>query len=412
MKSTPLIPATIALTMLLSCNSNRLSDEKYIDKHARWLHTRMVTLDTHNDTPLSMMRPGFDFSGANNTARGSRVDLRKMEQGGLDGAFFAVFLGQGECTPEKYEAANTKALQIFDAVHGVVAQHADKSAIALNPNDIYTLKETGKRAIYLGVENGYPIGTDLSLLHKYYDLGARYITLCHTRNNQICDSSTDPSGPQHNGLSEFGRRVVREMNRMGMLIDVSHISDKSFYDVLEASGAPVFASHSCARAICNNPRNLSDDMLKALAQKGGVVQMCILSDYVKAMAGNAQRDSARAALRAKYNNFQNLSPEQEKQLNIDWYALEEKFPAKLATVADVVDHIDHIVKVAGINHVGIGTDFDGGGGVEGCRNAGEMINITKELIRRGYSDKDIKKIWGENFLRVFKDAQNYSNSIH
>ena len=214
--------------------------------------------------------------------------------------------------------------------------------------------------------------------------GARYITLCHTKNNDICDSSTDTI--ENDGLSKFGKQVVKEMNRLGLMVDVSHISDQSFFDVLAVSEAPVIASHSCARALCNNPRNLDDKMLQALAEHGGVIQMCILSDYVKTPDPNPKRDSARAALRIKYNGFEGLSEEEMKNARKEWYGLEDIYPQKLANVCDVVDHIDHIVKVAGIDHVGIGTDFDGGGGVKGCYDVSGMKNITVELLRRGYSE--------------------------
>lgn len=395
----------IALVFIVGCTSRTLTDEVKLEQRAKKLHSKMVTIDTHTDTPLNFLRTGFDFSGKNNTALGSKVDLTKMEKGGLDAAFFAVFIGQRECTPERYAEVNAKALEIFNAIYATVKQYPSYAAIATFPDDVYRLKKEGKRAIYIGVENGYPIGDDIGQVKAFYDLGARYITLCHTRNNQICDSSTDPEGPRHNGLSQFGREVVAEMNRLGMMVDVSHISDKAFYDVLEVSKAPVIASHSCARAICNNPRNLTDDMLRALAQNGGVVQMCILSEYVKKGEPNPVRDSAYRALRRKWNNFRGLTPEQEKQATLEWYEFEEKFPASLATVADVVDHIDHMVKVMGIDHVGIGTDFDGGGGVDGCADASQMYRITMELLRRGYSEKDIRKIWGENFLRVFRDVE-------
>jgi len=185
---------------------------------------------------------------------------------------------------------------------------------------------------------------------------------------------------------------------------VSHISDQSFYDVIQLSKVPVIASHSCARALCDNPRNLSDDMLKALARNNGVIQMCILSDYVKKPLPNPERDSARLAVRKKYNNFQDLKDEQWEAASADWHAVDDKFPQQLANVSDVVDHIDHLVKIAGINHVGIGTDFDGGGGVEGCKDVSEMGNITLEMVKRGYSKKDIKKIWGGNLMRVMKDV--------
>lgn len=398
-----------AACLLSSCSSEKkkLTDSELLDR-AKELHADMVTIDTHNDTPMEFMRAGFDFSGEKNTARGSRVDLLKMEKGGLDAAFFAAFISQGECTPEKYVKVNAKTLDILNAVHAQVAKYPNRAEVATTPDDIYRLKKEGKRAIYIGVENGYPIGTDITLLKKYYDLGARYVTLCHTKNNQICTSSTDKDTLNKSGLSDFGKEVVKEMNRLGIIVDVSHISDKSFYDVIELSKTPVIASHSCSRAMCNNPRNLSDDMLVKLAEKGGVVQMCILSDYVKKLERTPKRDSARHALRDKYNNFQDLTPKQDSLVNIEWMQIEEKYPQKLATVSDVVDHIDHMVKVMGIDHVGIGTDFDGGGGVSGCKDASEMINITVELIRRGYSDTDIKKIWGENFLKVFREVQDYS----
>ena len=195
------------------------------------------------------------------------------------------------------------------------------------------------------------------------------------------------------------------MNRLGMMIDVSHVSDQSFYDVLKLSKTPVLASHSCSRALCDNPRNLTDDMLRALAANNGVVQMCILSDYVKKPLPNPERDSARQAVRKKYNNFQDLKDEQWDAASAEWHALDTKYLHTLATVSDVIDHIDHMVKIAGIDHVGIGTDFDGGGGVEGCKDASQMGNITLELVKRGYTEKDIKKIWGGNLMRVMRDVE-------
>ncbi|MBN1989993.1 MAG: dipeptidase [Bacteroidales bacterium] len=396
------------VTMQFSCSSPQSKSQEQLLEQANKLHGKMVTIDTHTDTPLDFLRQGFDFGGENNTARGSRVDLAKMEKGGLDAAFFAVFIGQDDCTPEKYAEVHQRALDIFSAVQKEVARFPNRAAIAVNPDDAARLKNEGKRAIYIGVENGYPIGTNLSLLQDYYNLGARYVTLSHTRNNQICDSSTDSEGPLHNGVSEFGKEVIAEMNRLGMLVDVSHISDKAFFDAVELSKTPVFASHSCARAICDNPRNLTDEMLTKLAETGGVVQMCILSDYVKTPEPNPARDSARAELQQKYGGFKNLSDSVRMIAYSEWHVINEKYPSKLATVSDVVDHIDHMVKVAGIDHVGIGTDFDGGGGVDGCRDASEMKNITVELLRRGYSEKDIRKIWGENFLRVFRKAQEFA----
>lgn len=392
---------------ILGCviGSCQVSEEQ-LDNKAQKIHDKVFTIDTHCDTPMRLLRSDYN-PGVRNDPRqgGGKVDFVRMKEGGLDAIFFAVFIGQGERTPEGNERAKNMALSVFEEMEKTLNEHSDLAEMALNPGDGYEIEKKGKRAIYLGIENGYPVGNDLSLIKKYYDLGARYITLCHTSNNDICDSSTDRQGLEHGGLSDFGKTVVQEMNRLGMIIDVSHISDDSFYDVIELSTAPVIASHSCARAICDNPRNLDDEMLKKLAANGGVIQMCILSSYVKDPEPYPERDSAFAAMRDKYRNFNELSEEEMDKARSEWYALDREYPQKLATVSDVVDHIDHIVEVAGIDHVGIGTDFDGGGGVEDCFDVSEMGNITRELVRRGYRQKEIEKIWGGNFMRVFREVQ-------
>jgi membrane dipeptidase len=325
-----------------------------------------------------------------------------MQKGGLDAVFFAVFTSQGPRTPEANAKIKVKAETIFDSIDAAVNRHNDISGIATTPAEAYKLVKEKKSVVFIGLENGYPIGSDLSNVKHFYDRGARYITLCHTKNNDICTSSTDTANAK--GLSDFGIKVVQEMNRIGMMIDVSHISDQSFYDVIKLSKTPVIASHSCSRALCDNPRNLTDDMLRALAANKGVIQMCILSDYVKKPVPYPERDSARMAIRKKWKNFQDLSDQDWEAASADWHSLDEKFPQKLATVSDVVDHIDHMVKVAGIEHVGIGTDFDGGGGVDGCKDVSQMGNITLELVKRGYSKKDIRKIWGENLMRVMNEV--------
>jgi membrane dipeptidase len=398
----PVIVVLFVMSIMTSCTP---SEEKLRQK-ANKIHRQVLTLDSHTDTPLRMMRSDFDISQRHDPReRGGKMDFPRMEEGGLDAAFFAVFLGQGAMNPEAYEIAKRRAIEIFDMLHEALEKHPEMADLALTPEDAYRLKEEGKRAIYIGLENGYPLGEDLSMVEKFYNLGARYITLSHTRNNQICDSSTDNAGPLHNGLSEFGAEVVREMNRLGMMIDVSHISDKAFYDVLEVTKAPIIASHSNARAISDNPRNLDDDMLRALAENGGVIQLCILSGYVKDMPPYPERDSAFADLRQRYNNFEDLSDEEMAEVRRQWDELNRKFPSPMATVADLVDHVDHIVKLIGIDYVGIGTDFDGGGALEDCFDVTEMGNITLELVRRGYSKKDIEKIWSGNFMRVFRENE-------
>jgi membrane dipeptidase len=380
-------------------------------RKAEKIHAHIISIDSHNDTPLRMIQKGFDIGVRHDPYKErSKVDLVRMKEGCLDGAFFAIFVSQGKRDPESYLKVKERAMMIFDTVDASVGRHGETAEIAVSVADAERLKRSGKRMVFLGIENGYAIGKDLSLIRTYYNRGARYITLCHTKNNDICDSSTDTI--ENDGLSAFGKEVVKEMNRLGLMVDVSHASDQSFFDILAVSEVPVIASHSCARALCNNPRNLDDKMLEALANHGGVIQMCILSDYVRTPDPNPKRDSARAALRIKFRDFEGLTDDEVKQARKEWYAVDEIFPQKLATVADVVDHIDHIVKVAGINHVGIGTDFDGGGALKGCYDVSEMKYITVELLKRGYSAAEIRKIWGGNLLRVMKEVEMNAQKHH
>jgi membrane dipeptidase len=327
-----------------------------------------------------------------------------MTEGGLHAEFFAVFTGQGPRNDSTYNKVHQKALEIFKAIHANIEKNSTIAGIAETPDDAYRLMKEGKIAAFIGVENGYPIGKDISRVKQYYDQGARYITLAHTKNNDICDSSTDPDGAENNGLSTFGTEVVKEMNKLGMMIDISHISDKSFFDVLKVTNAPVLASHSSCRALCGSPRNLSDDMLLALKENGGVIQICILGNYLKTPDPNPELDAKLKDLRTKYGDYNALSDSVKKVVRKEYKAIQKTYE-KPATVKDVVDHIDHVVQVIGIDYVGIGTDFDGGGGVDGCRTASDMKNITIELLRRGYSKKDITKIWGGNIMRVLQKVE-------
>lgn len=396
------IVLTLSLFMAYACQTA----EERLQKKAEKIHGEVFTLDSHVDTPLLLFRDDYDIGKRNDARqRGGKLDFPRMKEGGLDAAFFAVFVGQGARNPEAYEVARDRALNIFDMIHQAIDDHPDLAELALTSYDSYRIQAEGKRAIYLGVENGYPLGNDISLLQTFYDLGGRYLGLSHSRNNQLCDSSTDREGEEHGGLTDFGREVVRELNRLGMMVDVTHISDRSFYDVLEVTQAPIIASHSNARAICDHPRNLDDDMLKALARNGGVIQLCVLSAYVAEMEPNPARDSAFADLRRRYNNFEDLSDEEMDNARREWGEIDESFPSNLATVADLVDHVDHIVNLIGIDYVGIGTDFDGGGALADCFDVTELGNITLELVRRGYSKEYIEKIWSGNFMRVFREAE-------
>lgn len=376
---------------------------------AKKIHEEVLTVDSHADTPWALLQGGFDLDDRHDYAVDkSRVDFPRMKEGGLDAVFMAAFVGQRRRDEEGNRKAREIVINTIDSVQAHLAARTLTAGIALTPDDAYSLEKEGRRIVFIGIENGYAIGSNIRNIEEFYDKGARYITLCHTRNNDICDSSTDTA--EYNGLSAFGAGVVKEMNRVGMMIDVSHLSDSSFYDVLALTAVPVIASHSCARAVCDNPRNLNDDMLRALARNGGVVQVCILSDYVKKPEPFPARDSAFKALDEKYGNFNNLSDEDLKKAWEEWDKTDSVYARKLATVSDMVDHIDHIVKVAGIEHVGVGTDFDGGGGLADCEDVSRLGNITLELVRRGYSKEDIRKIWGGNIMRVMREVQKKGGS--
>ncbi len=398
---------SLLLLILSACQSGQ---NKSPEERARIIHEKVLTLDSHTDTPLRFTRSDFNLAEKHDPYETrSKLDFPRMKEGGLDAVFMAAFVGQGSRNDSSNLKAKERLLMIIDSIHAQINRHNSVAGLAYEPEDAFKLEKEGRSAVFIGIENGYPLGNDINNVKEFYDRGARYITLCHTRNNELCDSSTDTT--EHNGLSSFGIEVVKEMNRLGMLIDVSHISDSSFYDVLEVSKTPLIASHSNARSICGSPRNLNDHMLEKLAENGGVVQVCVLSTYVKDMGPQPERDSAFNAIRDKYNHFEDLSDEEMEKARKEWYETDRAFPRKLATVSDFVDHIDHIVKVAGINHVGIGTDFDGGGGLQDCYDVSQMGNITLELLKRGYSEEEIRKIWGGNFMRVFREVNQHTGKI-
>ncbi len=404
------------LIICMSCFTILCSDNA-LKIEALKIHDAALTIDTHSDTPMRLFRGNYDMGQRHDPAerRSGKIDLPRMAEGGLDGEFFAVFLGQGKRTPEHHARAKAVADSIIATVENMCETYPDLVELATTPEDAYRIEKLGKRAAFLGMENGYPIGKDLSLVKHFYKKGIRYITLCHGGNNEICDSSTDEEA-EWNGLSPFGEKVVDEMNRLGMIIDISHVSDSSFYDVIRLTKSPVIASHSCCRALCDHPRNLNDDMLQALAKNGGVIQICFVSSFVKKPKPNPKRDAAlqkeREALQEKYGDYNQVTdPKIKEEYRNAYYALFDKYPQKQATVKDLVDHIDHVVKTIGIDYVGIGTDFDGGGGLEGANDVSELPNVTIELVRRDYSEEDIHKIWGGNFMRVFKEIIAVSKSI-
>ncbi|MCU0284883.1 MAG: dipeptidase [Acidobacteria bacterium] len=366
------------------------------------IHQEAVVIDTHCDTPMLMLDRGLDIGQKSN----NDLDLIRMKEGGLDAVFFAAFVGNDldQKNPAK------KALEMIDVIYEQVEKYPNLAKMALSPGDIWDIHREGKRAILIGIENGGPLENNLHLLRNFYRLGVRYITLTHNDNNDICDSSSAKT-VKWNGVSPFGQEVIKEMNRLGMLIDVSHISDKAFHDVLEFSKAPVFASHSSTRYICGAGRNMSDDMILALAKKGGVIQITYCSFFVdddyrqKAEANEKVIEPEMNLLKEKYKD----NPEAYwNEAIILW----KKNSPPSPPIEKLIDHIDHAVKVAGVDHVGLGSDYDGAGSYPvGLENVSGMPLITYHLLKRGYSERDIKKILGGNFLRVFEAAINVSKNL-
>ena len=403
----------VLFTQACSKNSDESAHQNIsLSSSALELHDRILTLDSHADTPLRLMEPGFDLAERHDPHEtGSKLDYPRMIEGGLDAVFFAAFVAQGIRDDDGHTRARELALQMLDAVWASAEKNSDIVGIALNPEDAALLEAEGKRAIYLSIENGYPIGNDLKNVELFYNKGVRYVTLVHSTNNDLADSATDSGGPEHGGISPLGASVVEEMNRLGIMVDVSHGSDDTFYDAIELSKAPIIATHSNARTVTDHPRNMSDDMLRLIAKNGGVVQLTMLSDYLRDEPENPERDSALESLRASLKPSNEMTEGERKLARDQLRKIRAQYPDPLATVKNVVDHIDHIVRIAGIDHVGIGCDFDGGGGIDGVFDVSGVMNITIELARRGYSEQNIEKIWSGNILRVFTEVQAIAEGI-
>lgn len=376
-----------------------------LEKKIQHIHAKCLTVDTHCDTPMLMVKPGFNVREEHEAPK-YRVDFPRMKEGGLDAMFFAVFTGQKPRTEENYQGTYALANQMLDSIHSSLKQNSDLATLALKADDLAKIEKTGKRAIYIGMENGFPLAKDLSRVEEFYKKGVRYITLCHSYHNDICDSSSDSKPAEHNGVSDFGKQVIAEMNRLGMMVDVSHASDKSFFDAIELSKAPIIASHSSVRAIANHNRNMTDEMIRKLAAKGGVIQICLLDYYVKNPDTTTVKAQRLKQFSAKYKPLLAQMTEGQKEVYYnEWEEIQGMDSPDAPTVKDLVDHIDHVKKLVGVDYVGIGSDFDGGGGLRDCADVSQFPNITRELLRRGYSENEIKKIWGGNLLRVFREVE-------
>ncbi|WP_445385051.1 dipeptidase [Robiginitalea sp. IMCC44478] len=420
MRKSLLLPLII---LLAACGQEKNENTENVMEKARAIHEKVISVDTHVDINVKNFTDSVNYT----QRLGTQVNLPKMKEGGLDVAWFIVYTGQDSLNAAGYERAAANAMSKFEAIHSLCEEIApEQIGLALNSEQVRKIHESGKKAAMIGVENAYPIGEDLSLFEAYHAMGARYISLAHNGHSQFSDSNTGEADSiwLHNGLSDLGQKAVIEMNRLGIMIDISHPSKQAIMQMLELSKAPVIASHSSARALCNHSRNLDDEQLLKLKENGGVVQTVAFSSYL---------NEDKSALRSEY--MKELRAQIADSLGLEWYsrsefrqltddqqeAYMENYPRireladSLASqradvppavnVSDFADHIDYMVNLIGIDHVGISSDFDGGGGIEGWSDASETFNITLELVKRGYSEEEIAKLWGGNLLRVLDEVQ-------
>lgn len=418
------------LIFLVGCaESAKQKPEVDPDETAQLIHDKVLTIDTHCDINVDNFTDSVNYT----QRLGTQINLPKMEEGGLDVVWLIVYTGQDSLTEEGYAKARKNAMDKFDAIHRLCEEYApDRIALATNSDEVREIAASGRKVAMIGVENAYPIGEDLSEIQDYYDKGARYISLSHNGHSQFCDSNTGEKDGVwlHNGLSELGKAAVAEMNRLGIMIDVSHPSKESMRQMIELSKAPIIASHSSARALCDHSRNLDDEQLEWMKENGGVVQTVAFSSYLNTEK-NKMRSEYLSDIQKKvadslgitwYERSQLRSlPEARRKSFFKDYRKVKGIADSIAntrpdapegvTVVDFVDHIDYMVDKIGIDHVGISSDFDGGGGITGWQDASETFNVTKELVKRGYTEEEIAKLWGGNLLRVLDEVQAVAKSI-
>lgn len=391
-----LLPALL-LFLMASLLPLHARNGKDLKERAQRLQREAIVVDTHADTPQRMLDEDFDLD--HRDPEGS-IDIPRMQEGGLNATFQSIWVN----VKTQGAPAAERALKLIDAVREQARRHPDKLMLATAVADISRAKRQGRIALLMGLEGGHIIDNDLRLLRIYHALGVRYMTLTHGKNTDWADSSTDT--PAHDGLTEFGKAVVREMNRIGMMVDISHVSDKTFYDAIAVSQAPVIASHSSCRAFNDHPRNMSDDMIRALAKNGGVIQINFHAGFLNQKFLDESRKHSeefskrRAEIETRYAADSKKRAEEMRRLDLENRRLLPRVPW-----TDIVDHIDHVVKLVGADYVGLGSDFDGADMPDGMEDASRLPQLTEELLRRGYSDSDVKKILGGNLLRVMSKVQ-------
>ena len=369
-------------------------------------HARFFTIDTHLDTPTaSLPKSGWDFGARHDyVTDGTQCDLPRMVEGGLDAVVFAAYCGQAARSDEGHAVAHAAIRNVLEHTRAVIAANAQACGLALSAEDGLRLQAEGRRAIFLSIENSYSLWRDVATVREFYDLGVRMIGLTHLLNNEIADASTDSRGPEWDGLSPLGRAVVVECNRLGIVLDASHASDAALDQLIALSRAPVILSHSGCRAVCDHPRNVGDDLLRQLAAKGGVIQINALPVALRVQSDQAARTAALDAIMERFRD-QVPTPEVRAETSKAWAEYERAYAQPTATMADYVEHVLHAVNVAGVDHVGIGCDLDGGGGFAGMRAVSDYPAITVALRAAGLSDGELAKIWGGNTLRLLRAAE-------
>ncbi|WP_375324446.1 dipeptidase [Flagellimonas sp. GZD32] len=419
-----------SIALLASCGEKKPEKTETLEEKAQRIHDSVITIDTHDDINVQNFTDSINYTQRLDT----QVNLPKMNEGGLDVAWFIVYTGQDTLTTEGYAKASENAISKFEAIHKLCEEIApDQIELALTSDDVRRIVASGKKVAMIGVENAYPIGEDLSKIEEYQKRGARYISLAHNGHSQFSDSNTGEKDSiwMHNGLSELGKQAVAEMNRVGIMIDVSHPSKEAMKQMIELTKAPIIASHSSARALCGHSRNLDDEQLLLMKENGGVVQTVAFSSYL-----NTEKNDARSAYVSEISKkvadslgiewyersqFSTLTPEQRETFFANYrkvqgmakdLAAKDPNAPPAVNVSDFVDHIDYMVKLIGIDHVGISSDFDGGGGIEGWSDASETFNVTLELVKRGYTEEEIAKLWGGNLLRVLDEVQAVAKTLN
>ncbi len=394
----------IALLSILLVGSVVISAAQEVSPRAQKLHQRAIVVDTHIDVTQRMLFEK-EFDIAKRDSKG-HTDIPRMKEGGLDAIFFSIYMAGTVTGPE----AVKRSLRLIDSVLEAVRANPNDLVLATTAADIRKAKKQRKIAALMGMEGGHMIDDDLRLLRSYAALGVRYLTLTHGVTTNWADSSSDT--PKNNGLSDFGKDIIRELNRLGVMVDISHVSDKTFYDVLEVTKAPVIASHSSCRALCDVPRNMTDDMLRALAKNGGVVQINYHIGFLSQEYADAAK-ARREGFQAKMAEIQELyaNDEAKRREKIDRLRRESAATMPKVSMDKIIEHIDHAVKIAGVDHVGLGSDFDGATMPEGVEDVSKLPRITEALLKKGYAEKDIEKILGGNLLRVMEQNERLRRTM-